>query len=65
MNAQKERGSDSEHFGERITEFGAKVAKIWRKEFRDLFVISEKWLGLIWNYFSNSRGLHENWWTAG
>jgi hypothetical protein len=23
----------------------------------DLFVISEKWLGLIWNYFSNSRGL--------
>jgi hypothetical protein len=33
MNAQKERGSDSEHFGERITEFGAKVAKIWRKEF--------------------------------
>jgi hypothetical protein len=33
MNAQKERGSDSEHFGERITEFGATVAKIWRKEF--------------------------------
>jgi hypothetical protein len=35
------------------------------KNFGDLFVISEKWLGLIWNYFSNSRGLHENWWTAG
>jgi hypothetical protein len=35
------------------------------KNFRDLFVISEKWLGLIWNYFSNSMGLHENWWTAG
>jgi hypothetical protein len=29
----KERGSDSEHFGERITEFGATIAKIWRKEF--------------------------------
>jgi hypothetical protein len=29
----KERGSDSEHFGERITEFRATVAKIWRKEF--------------------------------
>jgi hypothetical protein len=29
----KERGSDSELFGERITEFGATVAKICRKEF--------------------------------
>jgi hypothetical protein len=29
MNAQKERGSDSENFGERITEFGVTVAKIW------------------------------------
>jgi hypothetical protein len=29
----KERGSDSELFGERITEFGATIAKIWRKEF--------------------------------
>jgi hypothetical protein len=28
MNAQKERGSDSENFGERITEFGVTVAKI-------------------------------------
>jgi hypothetical protein len=32
MNAQKERGSDSENFGERITEFGVIVAKIWRNE---------------------------------
>jgi hypothetical protein len=32
MNAQKERGSDSENFGQRITEFGVTVAKIWRKE---------------------------------
>jgi hypothetical protein len=32
MNAQKERGSDFENFGERITEFGGEVAKIWQKE---------------------------------
>jgi hypothetical protein len=32
MNEQKERLSDSENFGERITEFGVAVAKIWRKE---------------------------------
>jgi hypothetical protein len=32
MNAQKERGSDSENSGERITEFAVAVAKIWRKE---------------------------------
>jgi hypothetical protein len=41
------------------------LRKYGEKNFMDLFVISEKWLGLIWNYFSNSRGLHENWWTAG
>jgi hypothetical protein len=29
MNAQKERGSDSENSSERITEFGVVVAKIW------------------------------------
>jgi hypothetical protein len=29
MNAQKERGGDSENFGERITEFGVTIAKIW------------------------------------
>jgi hypothetical protein len=32
MNAQKQIGSDSENFGERITEFGLTVTKIWRKE---------------------------------
>jgi hypothetical protein len=32
MNAWYQRGSDSENFGERITEFGVTVAKIWRKE---------------------------------
>jgi hypothetical protein len=28
MNAQKERGSDSENFGKRITEFGVVVEKL-------------------------------------
>jgi hypothetical protein len=32
MNAQKERGSDSKNFGERITEFRVTVIKIWQKE---------------------------------
>jgi hypothetical protein len=32
MNAWNERESDSENFGERITEFEVTVAKIWRKE---------------------------------
>jgi hypothetical protein len=29
MNAWNERASDSENFGERITEFGVTVVKIW------------------------------------
>jgi hypothetical protein len=28
MNTKKERGSDSENFGERITEFGVVVEKL-------------------------------------
>jgi hypothetical protein len=28
MNAQKERGRDSDNFGERITEFGVAIARI-------------------------------------
>jgi hypothetical protein len=32
MNAQKEKESDSKNFGERITEFGVTVVKIWQKE---------------------------------
>jgi hypothetical protein len=35
---------DYENFGARITEIRVAVAKIWRKEFQDLFVISGKWL---------------------
>jgi hypothetical protein len=32
MNAKKERGSDSENFGTRITGFGVGVEKIWNFE---------------------------------
>jgi hypothetical protein len=42
-----------------------RLRRYGKKNFRHLFVISKKWLGLIWNYFSNSKGLHENLWTAG
>jgi hypothetical protein len=37
MNAQKERGSDSENFGRRITGFGVVVEKIWSFEVLGLF----------------------------
>jgi hypothetical protein len=36
-----------------------RLRRYGKMNFRDLFVIFEKWLGLIWNYFSNSRGLYE------
>jgi hypothetical protein len=32
MNAQYERGSDSENFDVRIAKIGVTVAKIWQKE---------------------------------
>jgi hypothetical protein len=32
-----------------------RLRRYGEKNFRDLFVISKKWLGLIWHYFSNSR----------
>jgi hypothetical protein len=38
MNAQKERGSDSENFGTRITRFGVVVEKIWIFEVLELFL---------------------------
>jgi hypothetical protein len=40
----------------RIAEIGVVVAKIWRKKFRDLFVISKKWSRLNLEIFSNPRG---------
>jgi hypothetical protein len=37
MNARKERGSDFENFGTRITRFGVVVETIWNFEFSGLF----------------------------
>jgi hypothetical protein len=37
MNAQKERGSDSENFDTRITGLGVVVEKIWSFEVLGLF----------------------------
>jgi hypothetical protein len=33
-----------------------RLRRYGEKNFRDLFVISEKWLGLIWNYFFQIPG---------
>jgi hypothetical protein len=38
MNAQKERGSGAENFGERITEFGVVVEKLLRFEVPGTFL---------------------------
>jgi hypothetical protein len=38
MNAQDERGTDSEYFGVRIAEIGVAVAKIWQKELIGAFL---------------------------
>jgi hypothetical protein len=38
MNAQRERGSDSENFGTRITGFGVVVGKICIFEVLELFL---------------------------
>jgi hypothetical protein len=49
--------SDSEKFGARIVKIEVAVAKIWQKEFWDLFVISGKWVGVYLKIFSKIRGL--------
>jgi hypothetical protein len=38
IKAQKERGSDSKNFGERITEFGVAVEKLRRFEVAGAFL---------------------------
>jgi hypothetical protein len=42
-----------------------RLRRYGEKNFRDLFVISEKWLGLIWNYFEIPGAFMKIWWTAG
>jgi hypothetical protein len=65
MNAQKKEEVIPRILVKESLNLELRLRRYGGKNFRDLFVISKKWLGLIWNYFSNSRGLHENWWTAG
>jgi hypothetical protein len=50
MNAQEERGSDSENFGARIAEIGVTVVKIWRKEVAGIFC----------NFWKVARGIFGN-----
>jgi hypothetical protein len=53
MNAEDERGSDSENFGARIAEIGVAVAKIWALEaFSSKIIFS----GGFWG-FSKSLGV--------
>jgi hypothetical protein len=54
-NAQKERGSDSENFGIRITKFGVVVEKIGIFEVLELFLWIFLRLGPFCKYFSNPR----------
>jgi hypothetical protein len=62
MNAQKERGSDSENFCTRITGFGVVVEKIWI--FGAIFVDFSEARDLFVNIFWIS-GLPAKSWTAG
>jgi hypothetical protein len=65
MNAQKKEEVILSILAKESLNLELRFRRYDEKNFRDLYVISKKWLGLIWNYFSNSRGLHENWWTVG
>jgi hypothetical protein len=61
MIAYNERGSDSEIFGARITEFGVVVEKTWSFEVLAAFLQNFGSQGHFWNYFfSNSRVLIVN-----
>jgi hypothetical protein len=65
MNAQKERGSDSENFGTRIAGFGVGVEKIWNFEVLELFLWIFLRLGTFLELFFKFRGLTAKSWTVG
>jgi hypothetical protein len=65
MNAQKERGSNSENFGTRITGFGVVVEKIWIFDVLELFLWIFLRLGTFLELFFKFPGLTINSWTAG
>jgi hypothetical protein len=56
MNPRKERGSDSENFGTRITRFGVVVEKIWNFEVSGLFLWIFLRLGTFLELFFKFQG---------
>jgi hypothetical protein len=65
MNAQKERGSDSENFGTKITTFGVVVEKILIFEVLELFLWIFLRLGTFLELFFKFPDLNVKSWTAG
>jgi hypothetical protein len=65
MNAQKERGSNSENFGTRITRFGVVVEKVRIFEVLELFLWIFLRLGTFLELFSKFPDLTVKSWTTG
>jgi hypothetical protein len=65
MNAQKDRGSDSENFGTRIISFGVGVEKIWNFEVLGLFFWIFLRLGTFLELFFKFQVLTAKSWTTG
>jgi hypothetical protein len=56
MNAENERRSDPENFGEGITRFGVVVENIWNFEVSGLFLWIFLRLGTFWEFFFKFQG---------